>query len=64
MNQLKIAPARSQFSILRQICSFIPQHWFLKLRGPPGRRISRARSALGAMWWAWAMRNWPNTRVC
>src|SRR5207245_1175901 len=26
MNQLKIAPARSKFSILRQICHFIPQH--------------------------------------
>ena len=26
MNKLKIAPARSQFSILRQICNFIPQH--------------------------------------
>ena len=26
MNQLKIAPARSQFSILRQICNFIPAH--------------------------------------
>ena len=26
MYQLKIAPARSQFSILRQICNFIPPH--------------------------------------
>ena len=26
MNQLKRAPARSQFSILRQICNFIPPH--------------------------------------
>jgi hypothetical protein len=26
MNQLKIAPAHSQFSILRQICNFIPPH--------------------------------------
>src|SRR6266849_2685843 len=26
MNKLKIAPARSKFSILQQICNFIPQH--------------------------------------
>src|SRR2546425_11292780 len=31
MNQLKIAPARSQFSILRQICNFIPQHLVSKI---------------------------------
>src|SRR2546426_8245081 len=31
MNQLKIAPARSQVSILRQICNFIPQHLVSKI---------------------------------
>src|SRR5256885_15931046 len=31
MNKLKIAPARSQFSILRQICNFIPKHLVSKI---------------------------------
>src|SRR2546423_3174279 len=36
MNKLKIAPARSQFSILRQICNFIPQHLFSKIARTTG----------------------------
>jgi len=31
MNQLKIAPARSKVSILRQICNLIPQHLVSKI---------------------------------
>jgi hypothetical protein len=36
MNQLKIAPARSKFSILRQICNSIPQHLVSKIARPTG----------------------------
>src|SRR6266516_4098375 len=36
MNKLKIAPARSQFSILRQICNFIPQHLVSKIARTTG----------------------------
>lgn len=36
MNQLKIAPARSKFSILRQICNFIPAHEVSKIARSTG----------------------------
>src|SRR6266699_6368878 len=36
MNKLKIAPARSKFSILRQICNFIPQHLVSKIARTTG----------------------------
>ena len=36
MNKLKIAPARSQFSILRQICNFIPLHLVSKIARTTG----------------------------
>ena len=36
MNKLKIAPARSKFSILHQICNFIPQHLVSKIARPTG----------------------------
>src|SRR6266487_5422834 len=36
MNKLKIAPARSQFSILRQICNFIPQYLVSKIARTTG----------------------------
>src|SRR6266496_2995732 len=36
MNKLKIAPARSEFSILRQICDFIPQHLVSKIARTTG----------------------------
>src|SRR5216117_3235687 len=36
MNNLKIAPARSKFSILRQICNFIPQHLVSKIARTTG----------------------------
>src|SRR5438132_979365 len=36
MNQLKTAPARSKFSILQQICNFIPQHLVSKIARTTG----------------------------
>src|SRR6266849_5435431 len=36
MNKLKIAPARSKFSILRQICNFIPPHLVAKIARATG----------------------------
>ena len=36
MNKLKMAPARSQFSILRQICNFIPPHEVSKIARATG----------------------------
>src|SRR5207245_4684483 len=36
MNKLKIAPARSQFSLRRQICHFIPQHLVSKIARTTG----------------------------
>src|SRR5207248_3928375 len=36
MNKLKIAPARSKFSILRQICNFIAQHLVSKIARTTG----------------------------
>src|SRR5258708_10468773 len=36
MNKLKIAPARSKFSILQQICNFIPQHIVSKIARTTG----------------------------
>src|SRR5438552_476041 len=36
MNKLKIAPARSKFSILQQICNFIPQHLVSKIARTTG----------------------------
>jgi hypothetical protein len=36
MNKLKIAPARSKFSILHQICNFIPQHLVSKIARTTG----------------------------
>src|SRR3989441_9175807 len=36
MNKLKIAPARSNFSILRQICNFIPLHLVSKIARATG----------------------------
>src|SRR5213594_2975020 len=36
MNKLKIAPARSNFSILRQICNFIPLHLVSKIARTTG----------------------------
>src|SRR5712664_133361 len=36
MNKLKIAPARSKFSILRQICNFIPPHLVSKIAHTTG----------------------------
>lgn len=36
MNQLKIVPARSKCSILRQICNFIPQHLVSKIARTSG----------------------------
>ena len=36
MNQLKIAPARSKLSILRQICNFIPEHLVSKIARTTG----------------------------
>jgi Transposase DDE domain/Domain of unknown function (DUF4372) len=36
MNKLKMAPARSQFSILRQICNFIPPHEVSKIARTSG----------------------------
>src|SRR6059036_2030039 len=36
MNKLKIAPARSQFSIVRQICNFIPLHLVSKIARTTG----------------------------
>ncbi len=36
MNKLKKAPARSQFTILRQICNFIPRHLVSKMARATG----------------------------
>ncbi len=36
MNKLKIAPARCKFSILQQICNFIPQHLVSKIARTTG----------------------------
>src|SRR5260370_20598741 len=36
MNKLKIAPARSKFSILQQICNFIPPHAVSKIARTTG----------------------------
>ena len=36
MNKLKIAPARSKLSILRQICNFIPEHLVSKIARTTG----------------------------
>ena len=36
MNKLKMAPARSKFSILHQICNFIPQHLVSKIARTTG----------------------------
>src|SRR5438552_954143 len=36
MNKLKIAPARSKFSILQQVCNLIPQHLVSKIARSTG----------------------------
>jgi hypothetical protein len=36
MNKLKTAPGRSKFSLLHQICNFIPQHLVSKIARATG----------------------------